>query len=33
MAKGSVAKQNIIKKLQEVFGDDYIGKSGGKDYH
>lgn len=32
MARGNIAKQNIIKKLQEVFGDDYIGENNNKHY-
>ena len=32
MAKGTIAKQNIGKKLQEVFGDNFVGESGGKYY-
>ena len=32
MAKGSVAKQNVIQKVAEAFGSDYIGESGGKYY-
>ena len=32
MAKGAVAKQNIVAKLKEIFKDDYVGESGGKHY-
>ena len=32
MAKGTIAKQNIGKKLQELFGDNFVGESGGKYY-
>lgn len=32
MARGQIAKDNIAKKLQEVFGTDYIAESGGKHY-
>ena len=32
MAKGTIAKQNIGKKLQELFGDNFVGESSGKYY-
>ena len=32
MAKGSTAKLAIGKKLQELFGSDFVGESGGKYY-
>ena len=31
-AKGALAKQEVINKIKEVFGADYIGESGGKHY-
>ena len=31
-AKGSVAKENIAKKLKEVFGSDYVGEYDRKHY-
>ena len=31
-ARGSVAKENIAKKLQEAFGKDYIGEFDRKYY-
>lgn len=30
--KGNIAKSNIEAKLKEVFGENYIGKDGGKIY-
>ena len=30
MAKGTIAKSNVISKIKQVFGDDYIGEVGGK---
>lgn len=32
MAKGSVAKSNVINKLAEIFGNDYIGEYDKKQY-
>lgn len=32
MAKGTIAKQNVVAKLKEVFGDDYIGENANKHY-
>lgn len=32
MAKGAVAKQAIARKLETLFGTDYVGESGGKYY-
>lgn len=32
MARGDQAKLEVIKKLQEVFGDDYIGENSKKYY-
>jgi hypothetical protein len=32
MAKGSIAKENITKKIAEAFGSDYIGESDKKLY-
>ena len=32
MARGIEAKQYIINKLKETFGDDYLGENGGKYY-
>ena len=32
MAKGTIAKQNVIKKIQEVFGADFIGEVDKKIY-
>lgn len=32
MAKGATAKNNVIKKLKEVFGEDYIGEYDKKYY-
>lgn len=32
MAKGSIAKQNIIKKIQKVFGEDFVGEFNNKYY-
>ena len=26
MAKGAIAKQNVTKKIQEIFGADFIGE-------
>lgn len=31
-AKGTIAKQNIINKLKEIFGNDYIGENANKHY-
>ena len=31
-AKGTVAKQNVIAKLKEIFKDDYIGENANKHY-
>lgn len=31
-AKGSIAKENIAKKLKEIFGSDYIGEYDRKHY-
>lgn len=31
-AKGSIAKENIAKKLKEVFGSDYVGEYDRKHY-
>ena len=32
MAKGAIAKQQVIEKLKSVFGDDYIGENSSKHY-
>ena len=32
MAKGAIAKQNVIKKIQEIFGADFIGEYDKKIY-
>ena len=32
MAKGAIAKQQIVEKLKSVFGDDYIGENSSKHY-
>ena len=32
MAKGTIAKQNVVAKLKEVFKDDYIGENANKHY-
>lgn len=32
MAKGAIAKQNVIKKIQEIFGADFIGEIDKKIY-
>lgn len=32
MAKGSIAKENVVKKLKEIFGNDYIGENANKHY-
>ena len=32
MAKGAIAKQEVVKKLMEAFGEDYIGESANKHY-
>ena len=32
MAKGSIAKQTIVNKIKEVFGNDYVGESASKHY-
>lgn len=32
MAKGTLAKQEVINKIKEVFGADYIGESASKHY-
>jgi hypothetical protein len=32
MAKGAIGKQNVIKKIQEVFGADFIGEIDKKIY-
>ena len=32
MAKGAIAKQNVIKKIQEIFGADFIGEVDKKIY-
>ena len=32
MAKGTVAKQNVVAKLKEVFGENYIGENANKHY-
>lgn len=32
MARGNIAKDNVVKKLQEVFGTDYIGEYAKKYY-
>ena len=32
MAKGTIAKQNVIAKLKEAFGSDYIGENASKHY-
>jgi hypothetical protein len=32
MAKGAIAKQNVVAKLKEVFKDDYIGENANKHY-
>ena len=32
MAKGAVAKQNVVAKLKEVFGENYIGENANKHY-
>lgn len=32
LAKGTVAKQNIVAKIKEIFGSDYIGESSNKHY-
>ena len=31
-AKGSVAKAKVAEKLKTLFGNDYVGESGGKHY-
>lgn len=31
-AKGSIAKTEVIKRVKEAFGDDFVGESGGKLY-
>ena len=32
MAKGAIAKQNVVKKIQEIFGADFIGEVDKKIY-
>ena len=32
MARGTLAKQEVVKKLMEAFGSDYIGESASKHY-
>ena len=32
MAKGNIAKQNVVKKIQEIFGADFIGEVDKKIY-
>ena len=32
MAKGTIAKSNVVDKIKSVFGNDYIGEVGGKYY-
>lgn len=32
MAKGSIAKSKIAEKLKDLFGENYVGESGGKHY-
>lgn len=32
MARGSVAKEKVIAKIKEVFGNDYIGENANKHY-
>jgi hypothetical protein len=32
LAKGTIAKQNVVAKLKEVFKDDYIGENANKHY-
>ena len=32
MAKGAIAKQEVVKILMEAFGEDYIGESANKHY-
>lgn len=32
MSKGSIAKENLIKKLIDVAGDDYVGEASNKYY-
>ena len=32
MAKGAIAKQQVVEKLKSVFGDDYIGENSSKHY-
>ena len=32
MAKGSIAKENVIKKIAQAFGDDYVGEYDKKYY-
>ena len=32
MAKGTLAKQQVVEKLKSVFGDDYIGENSSKHY-
>lgn len=32
MAKGAVAKSKIAEKLKDLFGENYVGESGGKHY-
>ena len=32
MAKGAIAKQQVVEKLKSIFGDDYIGENSSKHY-
>ena len=32
MAKGAIAKQQVVEKLKQVFGSDYIGEASSKHY-
>lgn len=32
MPKGAIAKQTVVDKIKQAFGDDYIGESGNKHY-
>lgn len=32
MAKGTIAKQNIVSKIKEIFKEDYVGENANKHY-
>lgn len=32
MAKGSIAKQEVVNKIKQVFGNDYVGESNSKHF-